>query len=127
MLTIKRRRTFAFAGTFYEVYLGEDDPGNVPFNLTGGTARAQIREKKRGTGTTESTLIKSLPVTMPSPTTGVVMINLSRAQTKALPNKSPDEIEWDLVFTDASGNDYTLVPTQPAQIISPPTNPAEAP
>ena len=127
MLTIKRRRTFSFAGTFYTNYVEEDHPDNVPFNLTGGTARAQIREKKRGTGTTESTLIASLPVTIPSPTNGVLMINLSRAQTKALPNKSPDEIEWDLVFTDASGTDYTLVPTQPAQIITPPTNPIEAP
>lgn len=125
MLVIQRRRTFTFTGTFYETYISEGNPGNVPFNLTGGTARAQIREKKRGKARKEAKIIANLNPIFPSPTTGVITISHTREFTTALTDRSADEIEWDLIFTDAAGRDWTLVPPQPVLIFTPPTNPLD--
>lgn len=125
MLVIKRHRTFYFSVIYYLTYKGKDDPGNVPFNLTGGTARAQIRRKLPAKKGKDPEVIANLNVTMPVPVSGELRIEHDRIFTGSLKNMSPDEIEWDLVFTDTFGRDWNVIPVEPVKIFTPPTNPED--
>lgn len=123
MLTIKRHRNFEFFAIVYDEYYGEGHPDNEVKNLTGWTARAQIREKLGGTTRRDPVVVAELTVAIPVPGNGQIKISGTRAFTSALVNRPASEIEWDLVGTDATGNDHDLVPTSPVQIVTPPTEP----
>ena len=117
MLTIVKGRTFSFDATIYDTYVAEGDPGNVPTNHTGWTIRSQIR-KKIG-----NVLVANLNVTFPVPTAGTVAIRHDRVFTRSLP---VGDYWWDIVATDASGNDHVYVEPEPIAVHDHPTDPANA-
>ena len=117
MLTIVRNRTWAFDATIYDTYVGEGDPGNVPTNHTGWTIRSQIR-KKIG-----NVLVANLNVTFPVPVSGTIAIRHERDFTRSL---ATGDYWWDIVATDAAGNDYVYVEPEPIAVHDHPTDPANA-
>jgi hypothetical protein len=117
MLTIVRNRTWAFDATIYDTYVGEGDPGNVPTNHTGWTIRSQIR-KKIG-----NVLVANLNVTFPVPVSGTIAIRHERDFTRSL---ATGDYWWDIVATDAAGDDYVYVEPEPIAVRDNPTDPANA-
>lgn len=64
------------------------------FDLTGWQAFAEVRK------TVGSAVIVDLSPTIPTPTDGIVVLQLTRAQTAAL---AVGGYQWDLVLQDADG------------------------
>jgi hypothetical protein len=117
MLTITRGRTFSFDATIFDVYLGEGDPGNVPTNHTGWTIRSQIRTR------VGNKLVANLNVTFPVPASGTVAIRHERDFTRSL---ATGDYWWDIVATDAAGDDYVYVEPEPIAVRDNPTDPANS-
>ncbi len=111
MNIIRRGRTWQFRATLYQ-----DHANKVPVNLTGWSFRAQIRTR------TGHKLIANLPVLSSVPTSGQVTIDLTRGQTKALPR---GDYLWDIVRTDGTPEDYTLLPVRPIRVVTDPTDPTD--
>lgn len=123
VLTIKRRRSFNFQCTVYDVYVKENDPGNVVQNLTGWTLKAQVREKKINSRQREGKLVANLNPVAAVPSNGRITITHDRDFTTALADRPSSEIEWDLIGTDVDGRDWDIVPAEPIAIATPPTDP----
>ena len=81
------------------------DNNNLPINLTGATAKMQVRDTKGGS---------KLAFTLSSPTSGIVIdqpagkltVTMSQAQTNSLfyPKSS-----YDIMVTDSNGNRIKLL------------------
>lgn len=125
MLTISRWRTLDVSVIHYAVYIGKGNINNVPYNFTGHTFRAQVREKTAVKGK-EKKIILDLPVISAVPTNGVLRILVGRDVTSALKNFGPDELEWDLIALDPAGKDLDIITTEAAEIVTPATNPDSA-
>jgi hypothetical protein len=117
MLTIVRNRTWAFDATIFDTYVKDGDPGNVPTNHTGWTIRSQIRTR------VGNKLVANLNVTFPVPASGTVAIRHERDFTRSL---ATGDYWWDIVATDAAGDDYVYVEPEPIAVRDNPTDPANS-
>lgn len=117
MLVITRGRTFSFDATIFDVYVAENDPGNVVTNHAGWTIRSQIRKQ------VGNVLVANLNVTFPVPTAGTVAIRHDRDFTRSLP---VGKFWWDVVATDPSGIDHVYVEPEPIDVHDHPTDPSDA-
>jgi hypothetical protein len=72
----------------------KEDDGDA-FNLTGYTARGQVRDKPGG-----STLVLNLSPTIPTPANGTIVISVSDESTAAV---APGIYSWDVVLDTPAG------------------------
>ena len=87
---------------YSEMFTVTEDDDVTPIDLTGWTAKAQIRQEKKRT----ATLIVGITCTIPSPTDGKIYLALSDLQTAAVRQMKG---HWDLLLIDDSGIDESYV------------------
>lgn len=97
-MTIYRGASFILSITV------QDSDGN-PVDLTGATARAEVRSR----AAKSATLILDLAPAITNAAGGVITINVSGDDTAAL---EPGAGKWDLVVETAGGDTLLVVPTE---------------
>lgn len=93
------------------------DSNGDPYDLTGATARAEVR--RRAAPTAE--LVLDLEPTITLAPGGVISINVSAAATAGL---EPQTAKWDLIVDTAGGDSLVIVPPEDIVIAPLATAPA---
>ena len=85
---------------FFTTYIGPDDAGNVPLDITGRTYAGKIATGRGGD------VIATITYTVDDATTGQVTASISDTITDALPNSI---YVWDCVENAGTSNETTLI------------------
>ena len=109
-MTIKRGVSFILTITVR-------DANEDPIDLTGATARAEVRSR----AAKAATLILDLAPTISDATGGVISINVPPAQTADL---EPGVGKWDLLLDMPGGDTLEVIPTEDITIAATATEPA---
>lgn len=94
-----------YRGASFILTITVQDANGDPVDLTGATARAEVRKR----AAVSSTLILNLAPTITNAAGGVIAINVSGDVTAAL---EPGSGKWDLVVETAGGDTLVIVPTE---------------
>lgn len=102
--TIQQGATFQKRFRVLNVYLGIEDSGNIPRDLTEYSVRLQARQK-RLSPTTYLDLNMSNGLTIPTPTNGIIIMDLTSQVTAALDFQCA---VWDLELYQHDGGGHDL-------------------
>lgn len=91
-----------YKGDDFEEIIEFQESGGSAMDLTGWTARSQIRKKQERT----ADLVVDFTVTIPTPTDGKVYLTLTDTETGAI---TVEDGHYDILLTNASNFDETYV------------------
>lgn len=80
---IEQGATFSRTFEVFDTFIADGDVGNVESNLTGWSARLQVRKKPQSS-TTLLSLTMGSGLSIPTPANGTILMELTSVQTAAL-------------------------------------------
>lgn len=106
-----------YRGASFILTIAVTDPAGDPVDLTGATARAEIRTR----AAKASSLILDLAPSITDAAGGIITINVPAATTAVL---EPQTGKWDLLVETSGGDTLLIVPTEEINISALATEPA---